>query len=131
MTIASGIALVPAPVERLGGDAELDDEVVAEILRLGLAALFLPQPDQRRFVRAHDDPRVRAADESAGGHGFSNRGKLAKIAEGDFHVISSFVIIPRELVTPTVVRSHLIWCDHTALGVSVCCQAELGDISAT
>ena len=46
----SGIALIPAPVERLGGDAELDDEIVAEVLRLGLAALFLPQPDQRGFV---------------------------------------------------------------------------------
>ena len=63
MTVAPGIALVPGPVERLGGDAELDDEILAEILRLGLAALFLPQPDQRGLVRAHDDPRVRAADE--------------------------------------------------------------------
>ena len=62
---ASGIALVPGSVERLGGDAELDDEIVAQILRLGLAALFLPQPDQRRLVSAHDDPGVRAADEVA------------------------------------------------------------------
>ena len=59
------VALVPGPVERLGGDAELDDEIVAQILRLGLAALFLPQPDQRRLVRAHDDPGVGAADEAA------------------------------------------------------------------
>ena len=28
----SGIALIPAPVERLGGDAELDDEIVGEVL---------------------------------------------------------------------------------------------------
>ena len=28
------VALVPAPVERLGGDAELHDEVVGEVLRL-------------------------------------------------------------------------------------------------
>ena len=40
-------------------------EIVAQILWLGLAALFLPQPDQRRLVRAHDDPGVRAADEAA------------------------------------------------------------------
>ena len=55
----SGIALVPGPVERLGGDAELDDQIVAEVRRLGLAALFLPQPDQRRFVSAHD---IRASE---------------------------------------------------------------------
>jgi hypothetical protein len=56
---------LPRPVERLGGDAELGDKIVAEVLRLGLAALFLPLPDQRGFVRAHDDPRVRAAKEVA------------------------------------------------------------------
>ena len=63
----SGVALVPSPVQRLGGDAELDDKVVAQILRLGLAALFLPKPDQRRLVGAHDDPRIRPADEMATG----------------------------------------------------------------
>lgn len=47
---ASCIALVPSSVEPLGGDAELDSEVVAQIFRLGLAALFLPEPDERRFV---------------------------------------------------------------------------------
>jgi DNA-binding XRE family transcriptional regulator len=40
----------------------LDDKVVAQILWLGLPALFLPEPDQRRLVGAHDDPRVRAAE---------------------------------------------------------------------
>jgi hypothetical protein len=44
---APGIALVPGPVERLSGDAELDDEIVAQILWLGLAALLLPQADER------------------------------------------------------------------------------------
>src|SRR6202042_654972 len=57
------IALVPSPVQRLGCDAQLDDKVVAQILRLGFPALFLPEPDQRRFVRAQNDPRVRAAEE--------------------------------------------------------------------
>ena len=61
------IALVPGPVQRLGGDAELDDEIAGQILRLGLAALFLPEPDQRRLVCAHDDPSVRAADETTTG----------------------------------------------------------------
>jgi hypothetical protein len=59
------VAFVPVPVQRLGGDAELNDEVVAHIVRLGLAALLLPQPDERRLVRAHDDPGVRSADELA------------------------------------------------------------------
>jgi hypothetical protein len=61
----SGIALIPSSVKRLGGDAELDDEFVAAVLGLSLAALFFPQPDERRFVRAHDDPGVRSADELA------------------------------------------------------------------
>src|ERR1700722_6800784 len=57
------IALVPSPVQRLGGDAQLDDKVVAQILRLGFPALFLPEPDQSSLVWAHNDPRIRAADE--------------------------------------------------------------------
>jgi hypothetical protein len=61
----AGVALVPSPVQRLGGDAELDDEIVGQILRLGLAALFLPQADQRRLVRAYYDPGVRATEEIA------------------------------------------------------------------
>ena len=61
----SGIALIPASVERLGGDAELDDEIVGKVLGFSLAALFFPQPDERRFVAAHYDPCVRAADEWA------------------------------------------------------------------
>src|ERR1700722_4340421 len=60
-----GIALVPSPVQRLGGDTELDDEIVAQVLRFGLAALFLPQPAERCFVSAHDDSGVRSADELA------------------------------------------------------------------
>ncbi len=61
----AGIGLVPAPVEVLGGQAELDDEVAGEVLRLDLAALFPPQPQQGGLVIAHDDPGVRAADEVA------------------------------------------------------------------
>ena len=57
------IALVPSPVQRLGGDAQLDDKVVNQILRLGLPALFPSQPDQRELVGAHDDLRIRAAQE--------------------------------------------------------------------
>ena len=42
----TGVALIPAPVEVLGDRAELDDQVVGEILRLDLAALLAPQPNQ-------------------------------------------------------------------------------------
>ena len=60
----TGIGLVPAPVELLGGEPKLDDEVAGEVLRLDLAALLSPQPQQSGFIIAHDDPGVRAADES-------------------------------------------------------------------
>ena len=62
---APSVSFVPGPVQRFSGDAELDDEIFAEILRLALAALFPPEADQGRLVRAHDDPSVRAADEQA------------------------------------------------------------------
>ena len=62
-----GIGLIPASVQLLGRKAELDDEVARQVLRLDLAALFAPEPDQGCLVVAHDDPGVRAADESTGG----------------------------------------------------------------
>ena len=61
----AGIALVPVPVEVLGHGAELDDQVAGQVLRLDLAALFPPEPEQGGLVVAHDDPGVRAADEGA------------------------------------------------------------------
>jgi len=60
----AGVGLVPAPVERLGGIAQLDDQVAGEVLRLGLAALLPPQPNQRGLVLPHNDPGVGAADEA-------------------------------------------------------------------
>ena len=60
----AGVALVPAPVEVLGDGAELDDQIVGEVLRLDLAAFLPPEPNEIGFVVAHDDPGVRAADES-------------------------------------------------------------------
>ena len=49
----------------LGHDAELNDEVGGEVLGLELAALFLPEAEQGSLIVAHDDPRVRAANETA------------------------------------------------------------------
>ena len=59
------VALVPAPVQILGGLAELDDEIAGQVLRLGLAALFAPEAQQGGFVVAHDDAGVGAADEGS------------------------------------------------------------------
>ena len=61
----AGIGLIPAPVQVLGRQTELDDEVARKVLRLNFAPLFSPQPDQGCLVVAHDDPGVRAADEIA------------------------------------------------------------------
>ena len=47
---AARVAFVPAPVQFLGHDAELDDKIAGQLLRFDLAALFLLQPDQRRVV---------------------------------------------------------------------------------
>src|SRR5262249_55805770 len=59
-----GIALEPMPIEGLGHEAKLDDEIVGEVLRLSLAAFLAPQPEQGSLVAPHDDPGVGAADEA-------------------------------------------------------------------
>jgi len=59
------IALVPCPIERLGHEAELDDEVGGQVLGFDFAALFPPQAQERAFIRAHDDAGVGPADEMA------------------------------------------------------------------
>jgi hypothetical protein len=61
----AGVPLVPEPIELLSDVPELDDEVARQVLRLNFTPLFAPEPEQRGFVVAHDDPGVRAADESA------------------------------------------------------------------
>jgi hypothetical protein len=58
-----GVALVPEPIEVLGHQTELDNQVAGEVLRLGLPALFVPEPDESRFIGPHDDPGVGTADE--------------------------------------------------------------------
>jgi hypothetical protein len=61
----TGIALVPAPIEVFGREAELDDQVAGQVLRLDLASLFPPEAQEGPFVVPHDDAGVRAADEVA------------------------------------------------------------------
>ena len=60
-----GVALEPMPVEGFRHYAELDDEVAGEVLRLGFAPFFAPEADQGSFIAAHNDPGVRAADETS------------------------------------------------------------------
>ena len=54
----AGVRLEPAPVQGLGRDAELDDEVSGQVLGLDLAALLLPKAEKGRLVAAHYYPRV-------------------------------------------------------------------------
>ena len=54
-----------SPIERLGHDPELNDQVCGQVLGLDLAALFPPEAEQGGLVVAHDDPGVGAADEIA------------------------------------------------------------------
>jgi hypothetical protein len=61
----AGIAFVPGAVEVFGGQAKPDDEVSREVLRPDLAALLLPQANQRFLVPAHDDAGVGAANKVA------------------------------------------------------------------
>ncbi len=61
----ASVAFVPGPVQVLGDRAELDDKVLAQVLRLDLAPLFSPKPDETALVIAHDDASVGAADEGA------------------------------------------------------------------
>ena len=56
-----GIGFVPAPIEVLGDNSELNDEVAGQVLRLDLAALFAPKPQEGGIVVAHDDPGVRTS----------------------------------------------------------------------
>src|SRR5215831_17674997 len=60
-----GVTLVPNSVEHFRGGPKLHDEVAGQVLRLSLAPFLLPEADKGRFVAAHDDPGVGAADEGA------------------------------------------------------------------
>ena len=46
----AGIGLIPAPIEVLGRDAELDDEIAREVFWLDLAPLLVPKPKEGRLI---------------------------------------------------------------------------------
>jgi hypothetical protein len=52
------IRLIPTTIKILCREAELDDKVAGEILRLGLASFFSPKAQKSRLVLTHDDPGV-------------------------------------------------------------------------
>jgi hypothetical protein len=53
-----GAGLLPAPIEVLRDYPKLDDKIAGQIRWFGLTALFAPEPKQRIFILAHDDPGV-------------------------------------------------------------------------
>ena len=53
-----GIGLIPAAIELLGGEPELDHEIAGQIFRLDLTTLLPPQPEEGGFIVAHNDPGV-------------------------------------------------------------------------
>jgi hypothetical protein len=59
----SAIGFIPAAIEVLGGEPELNEEVARKVLRLDFAPLFSPELEKCGLVSAQDDPRVRAANE--------------------------------------------------------------------
>jgi hypothetical protein len=61
----AGIDLIPAPVQLLGREAELHNEIAREVLRFDFASFLPPQPQQGSLIIAHDDPGIRPADEIA------------------------------------------------------------------
>jgi hypothetical protein len=61
--LSASVALIPGAIDLLGCSSELHDEVPREVLQLGLAPFFAPEPNQGGFIVAHDDPCVLAADE--------------------------------------------------------------------
>ena len=53
-----GVGLIPAPIEVLGDDPQLNYKIAGQILRFGLPALLPPEPQQGGLIFAHDDPGV-------------------------------------------------------------------------
>jgi hypothetical protein len=60
LNVADYLCGIPAAIELLGGKPELDNKVAGQVLRLDLATLFSPEPDQGRLIIAHDNPGIGA-----------------------------------------------------------------------
>jgi hypothetical protein len=55
----TSIGLIPAPVQLLSGEAQLDDKVAGEVFWLGLSAFLPPKAEEGDLIVTHDDPSVR------------------------------------------------------------------------
>jgi hypothetical protein len=55
------VGLIPAPIEVLGGQAQLNEEIAGEVRWLQFASLFAPKPQESALIVSHDGPIVRAA----------------------------------------------------------------------
>src|SRR5260221_4762257 len=64
---SAAAALIPTSVEVLGGSPKLHDEVAGEIFWAHFSALLAPEPDESCLIGTHDDPGIRAPDETAPG----------------------------------------------------------------
>jgi len=58
------VSLEPLPIERLCHDPELNDEVRGQVLGLNLASFLSPETDESCLIITHNDPGVRASNES-------------------------------------------------------------------
>jgi hypothetical protein len=58
----ASIGLIPTAVEIFGSEAELDEQIAGEVLRLYFASFLAPEADEGGFINAHDDPGIRTAD---------------------------------------------------------------------
>jgi hypothetical protein len=60
-----GIGLIPVPVQLLGRNTKLNNEIAREVFGLDFTPLFLPQPEEGGLIGTHNDPSIRPADEVA------------------------------------------------------------------
>jgi hypothetical protein len=61
----ASVALEPVPVQVLGGQAELNHQIVTELFGFELAPFLKPQSGKTGFIITHDHPCVRTANKSS------------------------------------------------------------------
>src|SRR5271169_5758385 len=117
-----GIGLIPASIELLRRKPKLDDQIPRQVLRLDLAPLLPPQPDQGLLVGAHDDPSVRATDKMPSLHRTPSRKSSAHKLPGAPPALTSAQI--------RAARALIRWsaenlARESVLGVTTIRRAEL------
>ena len=59
----SGAAFIPVAIQVFSDAAQLDNELVTEVLGFDLAALLMPEPNESRLIVAHDDAGIGTTNE--------------------------------------------------------------------